>query len=62
MENIRTEKTQFVVKVTNTTEKKLETHYFESKAQAEAFKSRCKFTHYSNPIIYPITLFDRLHQ
>lgn len=56
----RTEKSQFVVRVTNLKERKNEVHYFDTKAQSEIFRSQSKPPDYMKPVVYPIQLHDKL--
>jgi hypothetical protein len=57
----RTDSSQFVVRVKNATTNKNEEHYFDTKPQAESFRSGCKPSQYIKPVVYPVQLFDKLN-
>lgn len=56
---MRTPDTKYVVKVTNTQTREVETHYFATKEEAERFRKPLK-PGYRNAVLYPIHLYDKL--
>lgn len=56
----RTEKSQFVVRVRNMTTNRQEVHYFDTKPQAEIFRSGCRPNEYISPTVYPVALYDKI--
>jgi hypothetical protein len=51
----------FVVRCYNVKDRKYEAKPFDSKPQAEGFKSGAKPTDYTNVVIYPKALYNRIH-